>query len=114
MNEDASLAGLSAEDRRKELKRRLRLKVQGKQRQSNSSLEHNPQAAARAMRKDPTTAMLQLGVDDPLLLAKASAIARDPLSALRAIQPSNPNAAVTRDEVTAGDEDDEEEAPPPA
>lgn len=72
---------------------------------------------ARAVRKDPTTALLSLGVDDPNVLHNARDICNADAAAIKSVvkkmakQERRKKAVVKPTEASA--ESDEEEAPPP-
>lgn len=84
---------------RDELRRRLRAK-RGEKRNGENSTSFAQQA-----RRDPTTALLAMGVDDMDLLKHANQIVKNPAAFLAASTSSTrPSADVA---------DDEEEAPPP-
>ena len=61
---------------REELKRRLREKINGKK--TNNETPKN-------IKKDPQTAMLSMGIDDPSVLKNAQSIIKNPHSALKNI-----------------------------
>lgn len=61
-----------------------------------------PQSVAQTMRKDPMTAMLAMGVDDPALLRNAKTIVKNPNAFLKEVVDESPPA----------DEDADEEPPP--
>ena len=61
---------------REELKKKLREKINGKR---------NPNEAAKSIKKDPQTAMLSMGIDDPNILKNAQSIVENPHSALEKI-----------------------------
>ena len=86
---------------RAELRRRLREKIRGKR-------GGGPELAQR-LRDDPTTAMLQLGLDDATLLNSAKSIVKDPHGFLQSVK----DELVATDEAVPKDDDDEE-APPAA
>ena len=97
-------------DEREELRRRLREKIRGKR----DSGGGGPQLAQR-LREDPTTAMLQMGLDDPNMLKNARNIVKRPQEFLRAATEGVCVAAAdnTKEEATKQDtDDDDEEAPP--
>lgn len=62
---------------REELRARLRAKIS----QARSPVSA-PNAIAQQMRKDPTSALMQLGIDDAELLRKAPKLANNPKSFL--------------------------------
>ena len=58
---------------REELRKKLREKIQGKKDSNTSS---------KNIKKDPQTAMLNMGIDDPELLKMAPSILKNPQAAL--------------------------------
>ncbi len=88
---------------RTELRRRLREKIRSKR-------GGGPELAQR-LREDPTTAMLQLGLDDATLLNSAKSIVKDPQGFLRSVKDE---LVATSPADEAVPKDDDEEEPPPA
>ena len=104
---------------RDELRARLRAKI-GQARSSPSTA-----TVAQQMRKDPTSVLMQLGVDDAKLLRKAPKLANNPkgflqndmvelLANMQADTAQIAQVAPSRHRDDDGEEEDEdEEAPPP-
>ena len=112
-------------DDREELRRRLRDKIRGKR----SDGGKGPQLAQR-LRDDPTTAMLQMGLDDAGMLNNAKGIVKNPHQFLRTATTAASTLAASGAEnapvalkthvpvpkplAQKDNDDDEEEAPPPS
>ena len=101
---------------REELRKKLRDKIKGKREPSGG-----PQLAQR-LKDDPTTTMLQMGLDDASLLSNAKNIVKNPEAFLKETfskasrQKSNEKKAKIRPVVVEKektDSSDDEEAPPP-
>jgi hypothetical protein len=90
------------EARRKELKAKLRRQIR------NKRDGHIPAPAPL----DPTSLLMQLGMDDASVLSKAGEIAKRPHQILRELK-SGGKEEVSLGEVGASSDADEEEAPPP-
>ena len=94
---------------RDELRKKLRDKIKGKRTDMSTDV-------ATQMKKDPQTALLQMGIDDPAILSMASSAVKRPEAFLHQLRQMS---TTEEDEeappplpVTKRDEDDEE-APPP-
>ena len=104
---------------REDLRRRLREKIRNKGHHRNAQDGAGPQLAQR-MKSDPTTTMLQMGLDDPELLSQAKHIVQNPQAFLKSAaaslreidqteKGSEPSSSRPDDK---GSDTDEEEAPP--
>ena len=96
-------------ERRRELKRRCREK--GAQARSGKT-SGGPQLAQR-LKDDPTSAMMELGIDDPNILQSAASIVNNPNQILSMLRE---NAAASREGPVVEEQpdgSDDEEAPPP-
>ncbi len=95
---------------RDELRKRLREKIKGKRTDTTTDI-------ASQMKKDPQTALLQMGIDDPAMLSMASSAIKRPEAFLQQLKKIS--AAEEDEEAppplpsTKSVEEDEEEAPPP-
>ena len=85
---------------REELRKKLREKIKSKRNNSDSM-----STLAKNVRNDPQSAFMQMGIDDPQILANAAAITKDPKQFLNKL--SN-----MIDETSTNEIEDEEEAPP--
>ena len=80
---------------REELRQRLKERRRGLRDGTTAS-------TAQTLKKDPMTAMLAMGIDDPEVLKHAKAIVKNPTSFLKSMASETPIEG-----------DDDEEAPPP-
>lgn len=103
-----------------EARRALRQKLRQKIRDGRTP-NAGPSQAARNIARDPTTAMLQMGIDDPAMLAMADKIAADPQGVLRTLKSAVRDATEEEGEappplpsVAPADDEDDEAPPPPA
>ena len=94
---------------REALRKRLRDKIRSKR-----GADTGPQLAQR-LKDDPTTTMLQMGLDDPALLTKARTIANNPHQFMKSVgvDVAKTKPQKTRPAVQPSVYDDDEEAPPP-
>lgn len=77
---------------REELRKRLRNKIKNKR---------NSSEVSQQIKKDPQTALMSLGIDDPNILKNAKHIVQNPTEFLKSINSKNEN-----------DSEEEEELPP--
>ena len=90
---------------KEELRRRLREKIKNKR---NGTL---PNDLASSIRKDPQTAMMSMGIDDPHILFNAQQIVKNPEAFLKTIVSEEKNS--TKTTALLNTYDDEEEGLPP-
>jgi hypothetical protein len=88
---------------REELKRRLRNKI--------SEKRGDVPSIAKNMKKDPQTAMMSMGIDDPELLKLAPSLLKNPQTALQNLKQQLSTVGGVKLEKKQED-DEEEEAPP--
>lgn len=86
---------------REELRKRLKQKIQDKRNGVKS--ETPSEQLARTFKQDPQLALLNLGVDEPDVLAHAHNMLRNPHKTLKDLQSAKPPSPP---------EEDDEEAPP--
>ena len=99
-----------ADARRAENRKLLRQKIA--ERRNQRSGGGGPSAAETA-RRDPTTALLQLGLDDADLLRNARDLVKMDVGALKHSM-RGAQAAIVEEQAAPTEEEEEEEAPPPA
>lgn len=100
-----------ADARRAENRKLLRQKIA--ERRNQRSGGGGPSAAETA-RRDPTTALLQLGLDDADLLRNARDLVKMDVGALKQSMRGAQAAIVEEEQAAPTEEEEEEEAPPPA
>jgi hypothetical protein len=99
-----------ADARRAENRKLLRQKIAERR---NQRIGGGPSAAETA-RRDPTTALLQLGLDDAELLRNARDLVKMDVGALKQSMRGAQAAIVEEQAAPTEEDEEEEEAPPPA
>jgi hypothetical protein len=99
-----------ADARRAENRKLLRQKIAERRNQRSGG---GPSAAETA-RRDPTTALLQLGLDDAELLRNARDLVKMDVGALKQSMRGAQAAIVEQQAAPTEEDEEEEEAPPPA
>ena len=110
--ENRSVLGKKMADH-EEKRRLLRKKIAERRNQRTGHCPSSAAASAAAVRKDPATALLSMGVENPELLKCANRLANMDVTTLRKALADATTCVDAPKEAGNEDDDDDEEAPPP-